>query len=202
MTATTPAGVARDATSQRATLLAGLLERARAGDRAALDTLVRELNPLLWHVARGQGLDVEAAADTVQTAWLAFVRRLDTIHTPQALMAWLVTTTRREAWRQRRREGAPVEPDTEAVEAAPAPPADVADRLLTEERDRALWRAVQGVSERCRRLLRVVAMVDRPDYDEVARAMGMPRGSVGPTRGRCLAKVRELLLADPSWSRC
>ena len=53
------------------------------------------------------------------------------------------------------------------------------------------------VSERCRRLLRVVALVDRPDYDVIAEAMGMPRDSVGP----CLAKVRELLLADPTWSR-
>jgi hypothetical protein len=56
------------------------------------------------------------------------------------------------------------------------------------------------LSERCRALLRIVAQVERPDYSMVAEAMGMPHGSIGPTRGRCLAKLRESLLADPGWS--
>jgi DNA-directed RNA polymerase specialized sigma24 family protein len=77
------------------------------------------------------------------------------------------------------------------------PPPD--ERLGTQERDQALWRNYQRLPERCQALLRVVAMVDRPDYDEVATAMAMPRGSIGPTRGRCLAKLREMLLADPTW---
>lgn len=60
--------------------------------------------------------------------------------------------------------------------------------------------AVQSLSDRCRALLRIVAMVDHPDCDEVSVAPGMPRGSIGLTRGRCLAKLRELLPADPVWS--
>jgi len=54
--------------------------------------------------------------------------------------------------------------------------------------------------QRCRELLRIVAMVDRPDYTLVSDALEMPRGSIGPTRGRCLEKLREMLLADPVWS--
>ncbi|MEK8103881.1 sigma factor [Micromonospora sp. M12] len=63
--------------------------------------MVRELNPLLWHVARAQGLAAEEAADVVQTTWLELVRGLHTIRSPSALTAWLVTTTRRESWRVR-----------------------------------------------------------------------------------------------------
>ena len=63
-----------------------------------------------------------------------------------------------------------------------------------------LWRHVARLPERCRRLLRVLSQVDRPDYARVAEAMDMPHGELGPTRGRCLAKLREMLLADPAWS--
>ena len=61
------------------------------------------------------------------------------------------------------------------------------------------WRHIESLSERCRSLLRVVAFSDRPDYASVAQALGMPVGSIGPTRGRCLAKLRLLLDADPHW---
>jgi len=186
---------------ERASRMAACLQRARSGERDALETMVRELNPLLWHVARSQGLDTEQAADVVQTTWLEFIRLMHTIHTPQALTGWLVTATRREAWRVHRRERADAQADTDAVEAAVSAVPDMPDLLITDERHRALWRAMQGLTERCRRLLRIVALVDRPDYDEVSQAMGMPRGSIGPIRGRCLAKMRELLLADPTWSR-
>ena len=68
------------------------------------------------------------------------------------------------------------------------------------EDQRSLWRSVSRLSERCQALLRIIAFVDRPDYGAVSEALGMPVGSIGPTRGRCLAKLRSLLTADPSWS--
>jgi RNA polymerase sigma factor (sigma-70 family) len=185
----------------RTAVIAACLQRARSGDREALDEVVRELNPLLWHVARAQGLAAEPAADVVQTTWLAFIQQMHAIRTPQAVTAWLVTATRREAWRVRARARAEVEPDTDAVEAIASAEPDVPERLLADERHRTLWRAVRRLPERCRELLRIVAMVERPDYAEVAESLGMPKGSIGPTRGRCLAKLRELLLADPMWSR-
>jgi RNA polymerase sigma factor (sigma-70 family) len=189
-----------DARRDRAARLAASLDRARGGDGDALGDVVRELNPLLWHVARAQGLGRDAAADVVQTTWLELVRRLDQIRSPQALTAWLVTTTRRQAWHvragQRRESGE--EPD-ELVDVGDGSP-DVPDLVAAEERHRLLWRHVHRLSERCRALLRVVAFVERPDYTVIAEALGMPHGSIGPTRGRCLAKLRDMLLADPAWT--
>jgi RNA polymerase sigma factor (sigma-70 family) len=184
--------------ADRAVRLGGCLERARAGERGALDEVVRELNPLLWHVARAQGLGTEEAADVVQTTWLALLRRLDEIRSPQALVVWLVTTARREAWRVRgrvRRQAA----DSAALESVPDPDPQPGEQLLTDERDRVLWQHFQRLPARCQALLRVVAHVERPDYAKVSEALGMPVGSIGPTRGRCLAKLRELLRADPIW---
>jgi DNA-directed RNA polymerase specialized sigma24 family protein len=91
-----------------------------------------------------------------------------------------------------------VDSDVLAEVADDAP--ELSERLVRQERDRVLWRHFQRLSERCRELLRIVAMVDRPDYTTVSEALGMPHGSIGPTRGRCLEKLREMLLADPQWS--
>jgi RNA polymerase sigma factor (sigma-70 family) len=191
----TSAGRARE---QRAVRLARCLERARSGDNTALDEVVRELTPLLWHVARCQGLDAAEAADVVQTAWLELVRRLDEIRSPQSLTAWLISTTKREAWHAGRRQRR-VTTD-EDLTGIPDPGVDFTENVIADERARALWQHFRRLSERCQTLLRIVAMVDRPDYDVVSAALDMPRGSIGPTRGRCLAKLRELLLADPAWS--
>jgi len=75
----------------------------------------------------------------------------------------------------------------------------VPDQVLGQADRRRLWQHVQDLPERCRRLLRVIAFADRPDYAGVAESLGMPIGSVGPTRGRCLAKLRAQLSADPAW---
>jgi RNA polymerase sigma factor (sigma-70 family) len=187
------------ARTERAARQAELFTEARGGNAAAFDALVRELNPLLWHVVRAQGLASQEAADVVQTTWLELVQRLRDIRSPQALTGWLVTTARRQAWhvrsRQRRQDQESTEVITDVPDAAAGPP----DAVETSERHRVLWRHVQSLSDRCRELLRIVAFVDRPDYDVVAEALAMPRGSVGPTRGRCLAKLRAALSADPAW---
>ena len=188
-------------TAGRSAWLGESLERAKAGDRSALRAVVEELNPLLWHVARSQGLGQEDAADVVQTAWLELMRRLAEIRSTAALTAWLVTTTRREAWKVRGRARRQL-PDSDGMLGDLADPGpEAAEGLLTSERDRVLWHHFRGLPERCRELLRIVAQVDRPDYAVIAQAMGMPHGSIGPTRGRCLAKLRQLLLDDPAWSR-
>ena len=186
--------------ADRATRIGACLERARNGERAALGEIVRELNPLLWHVARAQGLAAPEAADVVQTTWLELLRRLHDIRSPQALTAWLITTTRREAWRVRELARRRATEGVAALESVPDPDPEPDERLLSAERDRILWLHFQRLPPRCRGLLRIVAHADRPDYTAVAEALGMPRGSIGPTRGRCLAKLREMLLDDASWS--
>jgi RNA polymerase sigma factor (sigma-70 family) len=193
-------GTTESAAAGRATRLARCLERARNGELGALDDVVRELNPLLWYVAHDQGLTADQASDAVQTAWLELLRRLHEIRSPEALTAWLVTTTRRESWHLRDRLRRQAHDGMDVVESVPDRGLDVDESLLDDERDRILWRHFRGLPERCRTLLRVVAQVDRPDYAKVAQALDMPRGSIGPTRGRCLAKLRAMLLADPGWS--
>ncbi len=193
------AGTSHAATG-RAERVAACLVRARDGERAALGEIVGELNPLLWHVARSEGLTAEESADVVQTSWLELMRRLHEVRSPQALTMWLVTATRREAWRVRELSRRRVPDGTSQLESLPDTGSGPGDQLLADERDQVLWRHVRRLPERCRKLLRVVAHVSRPDYAEVGQALGMPVGSIGPTRGRCLAKLRELLLADPGWS--
>jgi RNA polymerase sigma factor (sigma-70 family) len=177
--------------------IADLLEAARADPRGGMDQLIVELTPLLWHVARAQGLDAAICADVVQTTWLNLLRSLADIHTPAALTAWLVTATKREAWRAKDAHRQEIVASDEAfadlLDATDGP----AERAMVADERRRLWRAVDQLSSRCQQLLRVVAFTPRPDYGLVATRLGMPRGSIGPTRGRCLAKLRELLIADP-----
>jgi RNA polymerase sigma factor (sigma-70 family) len=185
--------------SDRAARLGECLERARNGEMGALGDVVRELNPLLWHVARAEGLTAEQSADVVQTTWLELLRRLHDIRSPRALTSWLVTATRREAWRARELSRRQAPDGAAQLESAPDPGQLPGEQLLSDERDTALWQHFQRLPERCRTLLRILAQAARPDYAAVAEALGMPIGSIGPTRGRCLAKLREMLLADPGW---
>jgi RNA polymerase sigma factor (sigma-70 family) len=182
--------------------IAGLLQGAQAGDRASLAELVAELTPVLWQVARTQGLDQDTSADVVQTTWLYLLGSLDKIRNPLALTGWLVTATRREAWRTRDagRAEVPAEEDSLVQLLDAQPPTE--DRFFDEEQRRTLWASVGRLSKQCQELLRIVAFVHRPDYDAVGAALGMRRGSIGPTRGRCLAKLRVLLVADGNGAGC
>ena len=73
--------------------------------------------------------------------------------------------------------------------------------VILAEKQRVLWQHVQELTPRCRELLRVIAFSDRADYTQLAQALGMPVGSIGPTRGRCLGKLRTSLTADPRWEQ-
>lgn len=169
---------------------------AQAGDRRALNVLVNDLTPLLWHVARGNGLDRTAAEDVVQTVWLALLRHLDRLAEPRALVSWLITTTRREASRTRQRGSGQVELSPEIADRMegvdPLPEAEV----LRGERDRRLWDAFRQLPKRCQELLRLTVLAGRAEYRAVAEALHMPHGSIGPTRGRCLNSLRALYDGD------
>jgi RNA polymerase sigma factor (sigma-70 family) len=172
--------------------LANLLTAARQGDRESLNAIVREVTPLLWHVARAQGLDRESSADVVQTTWLTLMTSMSGIQAPGALVGWLVTVTKREAWRTHRaQQGEHAAGLSISDNPDPAPGPD--DHAVVSDRNTRLWAALDQLSERCRQLLRIVAFTHRPDYNEIAAEMGMRRGSVGPNRGRCLTQLRHLL---------
>ena len=168
------------------------------GDTGAdgLDGLVRVMTPVLWHVVRSYRLPQEAAEDVIQATWLALVRRRDSIEDAVAVGGWLTTTARREAWRVSTTisKAMPVE-DEEIAFRLPKQRSAETEAVESDEAER-LWQTVDSLPERCRRLLRIVAFENRPDYTVVAETLDMPVGSIGPTRGRCLAKLRVALLQN------
>ena len=175
---------------------ADLFARWREGDSRAMDQLVRLMTPVLWQVVRAYGLDHALAQDVVQTTWLTLVRRHETIVEPRAISGWLTTSARREAWRvgklQRRAD------PTEAEALEPHLPMHESAEHTAAQSDEArrLWAAVARLNDRCQRLLRVVAFEERPDYARIAQDLAMPVGSIGPTRQRCLGKLRVLVEGD------
>jgi RNA polymerase sigma factor (sigma-70 family) len=178
---------------------AALFRAFRAGDEASMGELVGLLTPILWHTVRAQRVEPDAAEDVVQAAWLALVRSSESIEDPQAVLQWLIVSARREAWRVVRKSDR-VQPTEFESDEIVAPRSDIPEEaVLRGDKDERLWRHIAQLPERCRQLLRVIAFADRPDYAAVAGALGMPVGSIGPTRGRCLAKLRLQLASDPSW---
>ena len=182
---------------------ADALREARLGSPHALDDLVADLSPMLWRVARKAGLDHASAEDVVQTCWLGLMKHLDEIDKPEALPGWLATTARREAWRLRKKDRREQPADQEWEELLVDRldlGEDVAERIGLAPRYRVLWEAVSRLPERCRALIQVVAYTDRPDYEAMSKTLGMPRGAIGPTRGRCLARLRRELHSNPEWN--
>jgi RNA polymerase sigma factor (sigma-70 family) len=177
---------------------AELVRAAAGGDARAWDELVRRYTGLLWSICRDHRLTSADAADVVQLTWLRLLERLESIHDPARVGGWLATTCRHECLAVIRRARR-TSPSSETVELriSPAGPAD-AD-VLRSDRDAAVWDAFTRLGERCRNVLAVlVAQAEDgpPSYTLAAERLQMPIGSLGPTRARCLAQLRELLLAS------
>jgi len=184
-----------------ATRAAVMFREYRAGEDAKLGDLVTLVTPILWHTARAQRLDRELAEDVVQSTWLALLRSAESVADPQAILQWLIVSTRREAWRVLKKADR-VEPRDVEADDLVGPAHDLPEEVvLRSDTDSRLWQHIAQLSERCQALLRVIAFADRPDYAAVAESLGMPIGSIGPTRGRCLAKLREQLSEDPKWGQ-
>lgn len=198
-----PAGPPADGLTTRHQLAdraAALFRRWCEDDATACSEMVAALTPTLWHTARAYRLDSAAAEDVVQNAWLALARRRDQLRDPQAVLAWLLVTVRRDAARTAASARASVPDPEPLLTTSPDPAPGPATTVLQEDRAHRLWLAVARLSERCQRLLRVVAFSDRPDYASLSVDLGMPLGSIGPTRGRCLQKLREHLGDIEEWS--
>jgi RNA polymerase sigma factor (sigma-70 family) len=171
---------------------ASLITAAAAGDRGAWDAIVTQYAGLVWGVARSFRLSTADAADVSQVTWLRLVEHLHQIRNPDALGAWLATTARREAITLlRRRQEVPV-PELDRVEASGDQPAP-GQELLVDERNRELWQAFRQLPARCQQLLRLLVLEPRTSYAAVAAALDVPVGSLGPTRARCLATLRDHL---------
>lgn len=166
-----------------------LAAAAAAGDDRAWSTLVSLFGPVINAVAQRHRLNEADAADVAQLTWISLYKHIDRINDPNRLGAWLATTARRECLRTLRANGrqglyGDDVPERESSEAAPD------ESMLAQERDRMLWRGVARLNARDQTLLGLLVSSSRPDYQAASRALGMPIGSIGPTRQRVLERLR------------
>ncbi|OJF09454.1 RNA polymerase sigma factor [Couchioplanes caeruleus] len=171
--------------------------RAAAGDPEAWNEIVRRYSGRVWAVCRVHRLGPADAADVFQQTWLRALENLDSLRDPAKFGAWIGTTCRNEslAVLRRARRAQPV--DDSWLDDRPGDAADdPVSSFLAADRDAELWQAFRRLSRRCRDVLRVLVVEadgGRPSYELAAAALGMPIGSLGPTRGRCLAQLRRFL---------
>lgn len=175
---------------------AELVVSAAAGDQQAWDQLVDRFAGLVWHVARGHRLGDADAADVVQTVWLRLVESLPRLREPAAVGGWLATTTRHECLRVLRASAREVADDTAAMLDLPSREASPEAVLELAEDQHLVRRALDRLSERCRTLLRALAYSPDDSYADVSASLGVPVGSIGPTRSRCLQQLRRELIAS------
>ena len=183
---------------------AELVRACRDGQAAAWSALVRRYQRLIYTVPRRAGLPEEAAADVFQTCFQRLFEHLDRLDDGARVRAWLVTTARRETLRllaeRQRRVQLPAGPD-DGNEPAEDPidrlpdPAPLQDEQLAELQElHRVREAVDRLDPRSRQFVELVFLQEEPlPYAEIARRLGIAEGSIGPTRARCLAKLRQIL---------
>lgn len=183
---------------------AALVRACQRGDANAWETLVNRYQRLIYAIPRRAGLDDDQCADVFQRTFATLVEHLDRLDQPARVRAWLVTTAKREAQRTRQKASRtqPLPGDSpdeaHATEADLLDPAPLPDEVAAELEDQHLVRtALAKLDDRCRQLLTLLFYQPEPmPYDQVAAAVGVPLGSIGPTRARCLQKLGRLLKED------
>jgi RNA polymerase sigma factor (sigma-70 family) len=180
--------VARSVTAAHAQRLGAVVDAATAGDPLAWSELFRRFTRRIAAVARAHRFTPHEADDIVQDTWLRALEHLRELRDPESVVGWLNTTARRECLRHisvNQRQALA----RRALECEPAEPTAF-DVLEGHERTAALTRALDRVTDRERALMTVLLAEPEPTYAEVSAALGMPVGSIGPTRGRAIARLR------------
>lgn len=175
--------------------IAALVSAAAAGEQSAWNEIVDRYTPLVLSVIHKHRLRPADAADVNQTLWLRLVEQIGRLRDPEALPGWIATTTRNECLRmlrmqQRTQPFDPLgedEPRDQGAEQGP----DLDEELIAAERRQALRDGFRTLSEQCQRLLAALMADPPPSYTEVGARLAMPVGSIGPTRIRCLDKLRK-----------
>ena len=167
--------------------------RARNSDRPAWDALVERYAPLIWSICRRHQLDAADADDVGRSVWLHLVDHLDNFHDPAALPGWLATTTRRECGQVLRAARGPLAPGyVPELETLPDEQAAAAEQeLLAAERHAALREAFLDLPPDRQRLIALLTADPPVPYAEISARLGVPVGSIGPARRRCLDKLRR-----------
>jgi RNA polymerase sigma factor (sigma-70 family) len=164
-----------------------LVVAARGGDRRAWDALVERYAPLIWSICRRHQLSPADAEDVAQSIWLRLVGQLDKLREPAALPGWLCTTTRRECQRLRN-HAMTCTPDVEDLSDDRGP---AEQDLLAAERHAALREAFAQLPAAGQQLMTMLIADPPVPYAEISARLGIPVGSIGPTRSRCLNRIRR-----------
>ena len=187
---------------------ARLVERCLDGDPRAWEALVRRHERLVYAVGRSWRLSDEDMADVFQEVFAALVKSLPRLRDARTLVRWLSVTAERiaraTALRRRREQSLTTGEDDAALAERPADDAPIGADLELLERQALVRMAFGGLSDRCKRLLHALYYEDpSPAYAELSKRLGVPIGSLGPTRARCMEKLRDLaspLLEEPGIS--
>lgn len=171
-----------------------LLTRCRAGDERAWRSLVTRYERLVYSIPLNLGLGVDVAADVTQATFAALVQSIDRIDTPDRVGAWLSTVAKRESIRVLERRGR----ERATPDDSPEPGDDERVHRLAADAEW-LFQGLLMITPRCRELLNELYF-SQTSYESTSEKLGMPLGSLGPTRSRCLDSLRAALakLYDPS----
>lgn len=169
--------------------LVELVAGAREGDEGAWAALVEQFAGLVWHVIRGFRLPNAVAEDIYQTTWLRLAENLDRVRQPESVGGWLARTARNECLRAVKINGREILRDDLEINLSDHR-VEIEKGVDDEARDKILWDAFGRLSESCQRLLRLLIADPPVPYERVGELMNMSIGSIGPTRARCLAKLR------------
>jgi RNA polymerase sigma factor (sigma-70 family) len=176
---------------------AHMVQRAAQGDQRAWERLVDQYARLVWSITRQFKLSDSDAADVSQATWLRLLEHIDRLDHPDRVGSWLAATARNECLRSlaARKKVIPVQDDVTLKSDITSAP-EVDERLLADERAADVRRALSHLPRRGQQLLEML-MADPPaTYAEISDKLGLPIGSIGPTRGRCLEMLRGLLQAS------
>jgi len=169
-----------------------LIKACQQGDGRAWEQLLHKYERLVYSIALRYGLEMEDAADVTQITFTILMQSLDDLREDTRLAPWLTTVARRHTWRcldRRRRERV-----NSGQDLAEDGLLDTSDHIEQWERIEWLYQGISRLKKRCRELLLALYFeVDQPSYEETAARLGMAVGSVGPTRARCLEKLKHVL---------
>jgi RNA polymerase sigma factor (sigma-70 family) len=181
-----------------------LVRRASDGDERAWAELVARYDRLVRHVVRAHGIDSATSEDIVQVTWCRAVQNLDRVRQPERLGAWLASTARNECLHVLRRFGREMPVEDDALHAL-IPEVDEQFDSDPEGLEELVMRAFHTLDDAQRGLLRLVLLTEpKPSYEQIGAALGRPVGSIGPTLGRCIDKLRKatMRLAEADAGRC
>ena len=195
-----PAAAPRAAPSLAASEpVSALASLAADGDREAWDQIIDRYAPLVYAICRRYQLANDDAQDVAQRVWLVLVERIGMIRRESALPGWLATTTSRECLRVLRTVRRAGLLDMSAEDPAlPADEATIAAEILIAEQNAAILAAFTELPPLCRQLLSMLISDPPYSYREIAAALGIPVGSIGPQRARCLSRLRRAITPAPA----